>query len=614
MSDIIHLLPDSVANQIAAGEVIQRPASVLKELVENSIDAGATFIQIVIKDAGRTLIQVVDNGKGMSETDARMAFERHATSKITDAADLFSLKTMGFRGEALASIAAVAQVELRTRRQDDELGILVEIAGTRVFKQEMLQCDIGTAFQVKNLFFNVPARRRFLKSDNVEKSHILTEFYRIVLVNPTVGFSLIDGEEEIFQLPASNNKIRIENVFGKNAKKRWQQQLLPIDSTTNLGRIYGYIGKPEFAQKSAVQYFFVNGRYMRHPYFNKAISLAYNQMIHTSESPNYFIYFEVNPQSIDVNIHPTKTEIKFENEQALWSILSSTVKESLGKFNVVPSIDFDQEGSVELPTAVSPENVRPPQTNFNPNYNPFGASNYKRPNLDWEDLYGSFEKKEQPIESDTNWKPKNVLPFEGVTTITETQQTIESTDNRADNFQFKNRYVVTSLKSGMLMIDQHRAHIRILYDMYMSQIEIRKAFSQQVLFPEVLELNADDVLIFEQMMPNLHHVGFDFEPLDPNSFSVKGVPDKMGTVSSIDLLLVMLDKAKTTAENLTEVMNHTISLPLAEASALKTGQRLTKEEMSDLIDRLFACPNHNYTPDGQKIMTVLTHDEIEKRF
>ncbi|MEI8085424.1 MAG: DNA mismatch repair endonuclease MutL [Paludibacter sp.] len=614
MSDIIHLLPDSVANQIAAGEVIQRPASVLKELVENSIDAGATYIQILIKDAGSTLIQVVDNGKGLSETDARMAFERHATSKITDAADLFSLKTMGFRGEALASIAAVAQVELRTRRSDDELGILVEIAGTRVFKQEMVQCDTGTAFQVKNLFFNVPARRRFLKSENVEKSHILTEFYRIALVNPNVAFSLVDGDEEVFQLPASNNKIRIENIFGKNAKKRWQQQLLPIDSTTNLGRIYGYIGKPEFAQKSAIQFFFVNGRYMRHPYFNKAISLAYNQMIQAAENPNYFVYFDVDPETIDVNIHPTKTEIKFENEQALWSILSATIKESLGKFNVVPSIDFDQEGAVEMPTGMQVENVRPPQTNFNPNYNPFGTSGYKRPNLDWEELYGKFEKKEEPIESDTNWQPKTVQPFELETGFSEIQQTIETAENKADNFQFKNRYIVTSLKSGMLMIDQHRAHIRILFDLFMSQIENRKAFSQQVLFPEVLELSADDELIFEQMMPDLHHVGFDFDPLGNHSYNVKGVPDKMGTGSSIDLLLIMLDKAKTTAEDLTVGMHESISQSLAEASALKTGQRLTNEEMSDMIDRLFACANHNFTPDGKKIMTILTHEEIEKRF
>ncbi len=614
MSDIIHLLPDSVANQIAAGEVIQRPASVLKELVENSIDAGASHIQILIKDAGRTLIQVVDNGKGMSETDARMAFERHATSKIKSADDLFSLTTMGFRGEALASIAAVAQVELRSRRTDDELGVMVEIAGTRIFKQEMIQCDSGTTFQVKNLFFNVPARRRFLKSDNVEKSHILNEFYRIALVNSNVAFSFFDGDDEIFQLPASNHKVRIENIFGKNAKKRWQQQLLTIETTTNLARIYGYVGKPEYAQKSAIQYFFVNGRYMRHPYFHKAVLLAYNQMIQASESPNYFIYFDVDPQTIDVNIHPTKTEIKFENEQAIWSILSASVKESLGKFNIVPSIDFDQEGSLEMPSAIQPENVRPPQTNFNPNYNPFGTNMYKRPVLDWENLYGGFEKKEESIESAPDWEPEMDVPDNIGFGTDEQQQNSESVETHTENFQYKKRYIITGLKSGMLMIDQHRAHIRILFDLLMSQIENHKALSQQVLFPEVLELNADDALIFEQLLPDLKLHGFDFETSDNFNYSVKGVPDLLGTGSVIDLLLTMLDNAKTTGGELTDGMHESISLSLAEVSAIKIGQKLTNEEMSDLIDRLFACSNHNFTPNGKKIMTILTHEEIEKRF
>ena len=614
MADIIHLLPDSVANQIAAGEVIQRPASVLKELVENSIDAGATFIQIVIKDAGRTLVQVVDNGKGMSETDARMAFERHATSKIKNADDLFSLRTMGFRGEALASIAAVAQMEMRTRRAEDELGVLVEIAGTRVFKQEAVQCDLGTSFQVKNLFFNVPARRRFLKSDNVEKSHILAEFYRIALVNTSVAFSFFDGDEEIFQLPASNNKVRIENIFGKSAKKRWQQQLLNIETSTNLVTIYGYVGKPEYAQKSATQYFFVNGRYMRHPYFHKAVLLAYNQMIQASESPNYFIYFDVDPQTIDVNIHPTKTEIKFENEQAIWSILSAAVKEALGKFNVVPSIDFDQEGAIDMPTSISIENVRPPQTNFNPNYNPFGTTSYKRPNLDWEQLYGSFEKQEEPVESSIDWESNTELVVTPSFIQQEPQQVIENMETRAENFQYKNRYILTGIKSGLLMIDQHRAHIRILFDLFLAQIENSKGVSQQVLFPEILELSADDALYFEQILPDLQHVGFEFEALENHSYSVKGVSAQIGTGSVIDLLLDMLDKVKTTALDPTASIHETISLSLAEASSLKAGQRLSTEEMSDLIDRLFACANHNFTPDGKKIMTIFDQDELEKRF
>ena len=612
MSDIIHLLPDSVANQIAAGEVIQRPASVLKELVENSIDAGATFIKIVIKDAGRTLIQVVDNGKGMSETDARMAFERHATSKIKNADDLFSIRTMGFRGEALASIAAVAQVELRTRRSDDELGILVEIAGTRVFKQEIVQCDLGTSFQVKNLFFNVPARRRFLKSDNVEKSHIFTEFYRIALVNSNVAFSFFDGDEEIYQLPPSNNKIRIENLFGKNAKKRWQQQLLTIETTTNLVSIYGYVGKPEYAQKSGSQYFFVNGRFMRHPYFHKAVLLAYNQMIQATESPNYFIYFEVDPKTIDINIHPTKTEIKFENEQSIWSILSATIKEALGKFNIVPSIDFDQDGALEMPAGMQIENVRPPQTNFNPDYNPFGTTNYKRPALDWEELYGDFEKKDIPIESSPSWQPN--IDSSKTDSTSGQQQLIENTESGTQNFQYKNRYIFTGIKSGLLIIDQHRAHIRILYDLFLSQLENSRGVSQQVLFPEVLELSKEDALFFEQIMPDLLKVGFEFEPLENFSFNVKGVSSHVGTSSVIDLLLDLLEKAKSTSLDPTVGLHESISLTLAESSALKSGQRLTNEEMNDMIDRLFACANHNFTPDGKKIMSIFTQDELEKRF
>ena len=614
MSDIIHLLPDSVANQIAAGEVIQRPASVLKELVENSIDAGATFIQILIKDAGRTLIQVVDNGKGMSETDARMAFERHATSKIKSADDLFSLRTMGFRGEALASIAAVAQVEIRTRREEDELGVLIEVAGTRVFKQETVQSASGTSFQVKNLFFNVPARRRFLKSDNVEKSHILNEFYRIALVNTSVAFSFLDGDEEIYNIPASNNKVRIENIFGKTAKKKWQQQLLNIETSTNLVSIYGYVGKPEFAQKSANQYFFVNGRYMRHPYFHKAVLLAYSQMIQASESPNYFIYFEVDPQTIDINIHPTKTEIKFENEQAIWSILSAAVKESLGKFNVVPSIDFDQEGALDIPVTSNPQNIRPPQTSFNPNYNPFGSTGYKRPDLDWEKLYGDFSTQTEPVKSSIDWDSHSDIPSTPSFTYPEQQQVIENLETRAENFQYKNRYILTGIKSGLLMIDQQRAHTRILFDLFLSQIENSQGISQQVLFPETLELSPDEALFFEQIMPDLQRVGFDFETLENHCYSVKGVSSHIGTGSVIDLLLDLLEKAQTTGLETTSGIHESIALSLAEASTLKSGQRLSSEEMSDLIHRLFACANHNFTPDGKKIMTVWSQDDIDSAF
>lgn len=623
MSDIIHLLPDSVANQIAAGEVIQRPASVLKELVENAIDAGATNIKIIIKDAGRTLIQVTDNGKGMSETDARMAFERHATSKIKSADDLFSLRTMGFRGEALASIAAVAQVELKTKREEDELGVMVEIAGTRVFKQETIQCATGTTFLVKNLFFNVPARRRFLKSDNVEKGHVFTEFYRIALVNPQLSFTFFDGDDEIFQLPVSNIKVRIENVFGKNAKKKWQQQLLNIETITNLVNITGYIGKPEFAQKNPVQYFFVNGRYMRHPYFHKAILLAYNQMIQNTESPNYFIYFNVDPQTIDINIHPTKTEIKFENEQSIWSILTAAIKESLGKFNIVPSIDFDQEGAIEMPSNVKIENVRPPQPNFDPNYNPFKSStavNYKRPTLNWEDLYTGFEKKPElspdtpSWESETDALPATNKEIDEKEEIYEHHQSALNIESKAENFQIKNKYILTVIKSGMLLIDQQRAHTRILFDLFLSQIENRKSVSQQVLFPETLHLTVDTELIFQQMLPDLNKLGFEFESVGNHSYNIMGVSSHIGSSSVINLLLDMLDKAKTTAQDIHIDLHESIALSLAQASSIKNGQRLTSEEMADIINKIFACPNHNYTPDGKKIMTIFTQEELEKRF
>jgi DNA mismatch repair protein MutL len=622
MSDIIHLLPDFVANQIAAGEVIQRPASVLKELVENSIDAGATFIQIVIKDAGRTLVQIVDNGKGMSETDARMAFERHATSKIKDAGDLFSLKTMGFRGEALASIAAVAQVELRTKRFEDELGVFVEIAGTRVFKQEMIQCDTGTSFLIKNLFFNVPARRRFLKSDNVEKGHLLTEFYRIVLVNPSVSFSFFDGDEELFHLPSSNYKIRIENVFGKNSKKRWQQQLLTIETSTNLVSLHGYIGKPEYAQKTAIQYFFVNGRYMRHPYFHKAVLTAYNQMIQATESPNYFIYLEVDPQTIDVNIHPTKTEIKFENEQAIWSILSASVKESLGKFNIVPSIDFDQEGSIDLPVNLDIENVHPPQTNFNPSFNPFNTSSSssssstsfssKRPALNWESLYDDFEKKDIDLTPTLPWVDE-VSTIHSVISP-DHNSVVNVNDLCTDKIQVKSKYILCSINAGLLLIDQQRAHVRILFDQFMHQLNSRKSVSQQVLFPEQLELQAHEFLLFEQILIDLELVGFEFEFVSGYTYSIKGIPSHLGSESVVDLLFGILKMASINIHGATLGLHEAISLSLSQSSCIKHGKHLSVEEIDDLIVRLFACDNHSFTPDGNKIMSIVDFNDIEKLF
>lgn len=623
MSDIIHLLPDSVANQIAAGEVIQRPASVLKELVENAIDAGATDIQIVVKDGGRTLIQVTDNGKGMSETDARMAFERHATSKISDAADLFALRTMGFRGEALASIAAVAQVELRTRRAEDELGTVVEIAGSRVFVQEPVQTAAGTSFMVKNLFFNVPARRRFLKSDNVEKTHLLNEFYRIALVNPHIAFTYYDGSEEIFNLPVSNTKLRIENIFGKISKKRWEQQLLPVESNTTLVKIYGYIGKPEFAQKSANQYFFVNGRYMRHPYFHKAVMVAYDRMLASGENPNYFIYFDVDPETIDINIHPTKTEIKFENEQAIWPILSATIKETLGKFNVVPSIDFDTEGAPDIPVGKDLQDIRPPQTNFNPNYNPFSqSSSYKRPALDWEKLYEGMEDASLKHQTKFDWLKEDDYTEEGETNNTtllreESRISTENADTTGvstEYLQLKNRFVLTSVKSGLLVIDQQRAHFRILFDQFIKQIEQKQGFSQQLLFPETLDLTEEEKLLFSEIHPDLQNVGFDIKYDGGLTCQVKGIPSGIEAGTAIEILHEVLLKACAAESGAIAKLHETLAATLAEASSLKAGQHLTNIEMADLIDKLFAASNHNYAPDGKKILSILTYEELENRF
>ncbi len=600
MSDIIRLLSDAVANQIAAGEVIQRPASVLKELVENALDAGAGTIRIVVKDAGRTLISVSDNGKGMSDTDARMAFERHATSKITDAQDLFHIRTMGFRGEALASIAAVAQVEMRSRQEQSELGTFIEIAGSRIFRQEAVQCDKGTTFLVKNLFFNVPARRRFLKSDSVEKNHLLNEFYRIVLVNPEIEFYFYDGDEELFHLPESNLKVRIDQVFG-NARRKMSQQLLSIEAETSLVSIKGFVGRPEFAQKSAQQYFFVNGRYMRHPYFHKSVMMAYSQLIPSGENPPYFIYFEVDPETIDINIHPTKTEIKFENEQALWSILSAAVKESLGKFNIVPSIDFDRDDANDIPVLRNDIPVVPPQSGFNPSYNPFqGSGNtYSRPSVNWDTLFVQNDKFDQP-------EPEPVP----------VQQLLHDTaETSGSYFQLKERYILTSVKSGLLVIDQRRAHIRVLFDEFMKELSVRKGFSQQLLFPEEIDLMPEDLPFFEQIRDDLRILGFDTELKPGNNLQVNGIPSQLRSSEQVLALIHdMLVRVKNAYGDSTERIREEMALSLAESSAIPATGRLTTDEMSHLVEQLFACPLHQHTPDGRTIMIIIGQDELSNRF
>ncbi len=616
MSDIIRLLPDSVANQIAAGEVIQRPASVIKELVENAIDAEAQHIDVIITDAGKTSIQVVDDGKGMSETDARLAFERHATSKIKEAADLFALRTMGFRGEALASIAAVAQVELKTRTANDELGTAISISGCKVESQEVVSCPKGSNFLVKNLFFNVPARRKFLKSNQTELSNILTEFERIVLVNPDISFSLVHNDATMFSLPKTTLRQRLLDVFGR----KLNQQLLPVDVETTLARVHGYVGKPESSRKKGShQYFFVNGRYMRHPYFHRAVMDAYEHLIPTGEQVSYFVYFEVDPANIDVNIHPTKTEIKFENEQAIWQIVAAMVKESLGKFSAIPTIDFDTEGMPDMPLFNGEQHdVAPPKVDYDPTYNPFkadGAPSYAQQhnNSRWEDLYKGIDEIAPPApEEDEPTTPSelggapsqlNLLPEEGT-----------HMEMSSRHYQYKGRYILTSVKSGLMIIDQQRAHIRVLFDRYLTQMEKRQGASQGVLFPEVVQFPASEQVILESITDDLTAIGFDLSNLGGGSYAINGVPAGIEGLNPIDLLNNMVHTAMEKGNDVKRDVRSIIALSLAKSAAIVPGQVLSQEEMNSLVDNLFASTTPNYTPDGKVILSVIPEADIERLF
>lgn len=616
MSDIIHLLPDSVANQIAAGEVIQRPASVVKELVENAIDAEATEVHVLVTDAGKTSIQVIDNGKGMTETDARLSFERHATSKIREAADLFALHTMGFRGEALASIAAVAEVELRTRRPQDELGTRLVLAGSKVESQEAVTCPAGSNFLVKNLFFNVPARRKFLKANSTELSNILAEFERIVLVHPDVAFSLSSNEAEVFNLPVMPLRQRIMAVFGK----KMNQQLLPVEVATSLVKISGFVAKPEAARKKgAHQYFFANGRYMRHPYFHKAVMDAYEVLIPAGEQVSYFIYLEVDPANIDVNIHPTKTEIKFENEQAIWQILSAAVKESLGKFSAVPTIDFDTEDMPDLPAFGQGGDAVPPQVHYDAGFDPFrsatqpadghGRGDYARRVVEgWEALYDGVPRASKMNEPDGDLLPDEeevLAPLHAEEPVVE---------KGAQHFQLKGRFILTSVKSGLMLIDQHRAHVRVLFDRYMEQIRTRRGVAQGVLFPEVVELPPSEAAVMDTLMDDLSAVGFELTPLGGGSYAVNGVPAGIEGLSATELIRNMVHTALEKGGNVREEVQAVLALTLARSAAIVYGQVLSEEEMANLVDSLFASPTPGYTPDGKTVLVTVKEEEIERRF
>lgn len=630
MSDIIHLLPDSVANQIAAGEVIQRPASVIKELVENAIDADAQNIHVLVTDAGKTCIQVIDDGKGMSETDARLSFERHATSKIREASDLFSLRTMGFRGEALASIAAVAQVELKTRPEAEELGTKLVVAGSKVEAQEAISCAKGSNFSVKNLFFNIPARRKFLKANSTELSNILAEFERIALVHPEVAFSLYSNDSELFNLPISPLRQRIMTIFGK----KLNQQLLNIEVNTTMVKVTGYVAKPDTARKKgAHQYFFVNGRYMRHPYFHKAVMEAYDQLIPVGEQVSYFIYFDVDPANIDVNIHPTKTEIKFENEQAIWQILSAAIKESLGKFSAIPSIDFDTEDMPDIPVFEQKLSSEPPRVHYNSDYNPFkssasgGGGSYDRSKVEWEDLYSGLTKaskmNEPQSEPEMEWEESSIgeepvvenrvetVSMASPSTMYASEPVIEKGNQ---HLQFKGRFILTSVKSGLMLIDQHRAHVRVLFDRYMVQIRQKQGVSQGVLFPEILQLPASEAAVLQSIMDDLSAVGFDLSDLGGGSYAINGIPSGIEGLSPVELVRNMLHTAMEKGNDVKEEIQNILALTLARAAAIVYGQVLNNEEMVSLVDSLFACPSPNYTPDGKTVLTTIKEEDIERLF
>jgi len=593
--DIIHLLPDSVANQIAAGEVIQRPASCLKELVENSLDAGASRIQVLVVDAGRTLLQVVDDGSGMSDTDLRMAFERHATSKIQEAADLFALRTMGFRGEALASICAVAQVEVQSRRESDEVGSRLVIHGSEVIEQEACVCPVGTNFKVKNLFYNIPVRRKFLKTDQTELRNLLQDFYRIVLVYPKVQFTFVSNDEVLLELASGTEKQRIEAVYGKG-QKAYTSHFVDIKSDTELVSIRGFVGKPEMSGKNAQQYFFVNGRYMRHPYFHKAVMTAYQGMLQGEANPSYFIYLEVNPENIDVNIHPTKTEIKFQDEQAIFQILLATVREALGKFNVSPSLDFDRGGYVEMPLNEHKPMAMPLTTHATTSYNPFVQSEQKMRTQNWQSLYVSTPVAErQPISE-------------------EQQPLFEQTWAVDQVYQYNGRYLMMPTTGGLMMVDQHRAHICVLFQVYMHQLSDTKTASQQLLFPEVMSAGADEVNLLEELLDDLHHVGFEIDRLDPKSFTIHGVPPMLGEKDPVTALRNILDMVSATGQSVREDWHKQIALALAKDTAIPYGKVLTKDQMVDLLNRLQTLSNYRYTEDGKTVVSVLTDDELSKKF
>ena len=653
MSDVIKLLPDSVANQIAAGEVIQRPASVIKELVENAVDAGSRSIKIILRDAGKTLIQVIDDGCGMSDTDARLAFERHATSKIRQATDLFDLRTMGFRGEALPSVAAVAQVELRTMKSGETIGTHLEISGSKFEGQQPEACAQGTNIMVKNLFFNVPARRKFLKRDSVELSHIIHEFERLALVNPSLEFLLVHNDVTLHQLLPGSLKQRIAGLFGKSLEK----QLIPVETSTPLVKVSGFVSLPENARKrNPLQYFFVNGRNMRHPYFHKAVLTCYEDLISADAQPNYFLNFEVDPQTIDVNIHPTKSEIKFENEQPIWQILAAAVKESLGRFNVGPAIDFDAQDAPDIP--VFKPDAAAEHGDVTDVYNPFAGSrrgkasalngspadtsgNWRRSasraTSDWDKLYEGLSRQSDALPAGDAYNPfapdtvgsdgdeegvsasvlNDFLPDEEALTSGAAAPRVlpemEGTSTAGTIMQVRNKYIVTPSREGLLIVDRYRAHVRVLYERFASLTGGSLGETQRVIFPEVLSLTASQNAVFLSLQEEVASLGFDLSFIGDNSWSINGVPSVLAQGNPSDALLGIIENVTETGRETGEELRKAVALAMARSAAIRPGQPLAPAESERLLSDLFSLPDPRYTPDGHQVMFTLSAEEIARR-
>lgn len=616
MTDVIHLLPDHVANQIAAGEVVQRPASVIKELLENAIDAGATNIKVLVKEAGKTLIQVTDNGNGMSLTDARLCFERHATSKINSAEDLFSLKTKGFRGEALASIAAIAHVELKTRQADDEVGTSIKIEGSEVVSQEACVTPEGTTLCVKNLFYNIPARRNFLKSDSVELRHIIDEFQRVSLAHPGIHFSLFHNGSELFLLPESNFRQRIVNIFGGKTNEK----LVPVEEDTEIVKVHGFVGKPEFAKKSrGEQFFFVNDRFIKSPYLNHAVVAAFEGLLKDKAYPSYFLYLEVNPKSIDINIHPTKTEIKFDDEHSLYTILRSAIKHSLGQFNVAPVLDFDRDSGLDTPYEFSQKGVTPPKVEVDPNFNPFqnemsggfSSSNYRKDKSagSWESLYSGLDQNDFNSQS-----ALNQMEFESDEVTGKLFGNNDEKETGSTTFQLNKKYIVSTLKSGILVIDQHRAHSRILYEELLKNITVTSAVSQQLLFPLTLQFSTNEMELIKEIKESLEQTGFIFSEFRKDSVEITGIP----TLISESEVAILLEQLLSDLEN--EVPGSSfsqidvLSKSLSKGMAVKSGTGLNSAEQQNIVNSLFACKESSLSPYNKPIFITLTVDELDKKF